>query len=100
MAAFEVDPRGRRAALYGFRVMRLGLLCALGLGLMIVSVATWQTDSLGNASGWASQHLGPHGNSIMGFGVGALFAAGGGYLLLRTVRRVRAERQAGLLPPR
>ena len=100
MGALNIDPRGRRAALYGFRIMRLGLVCVVGLGFMAASVATWNTGALGNASGWASQNLGPHGNSIVGLVFGALFAAGGGYFLLRTVRRVRAERAAGLLPPR
>ena len=55
MCALQVDPRGRRAGMYGFRIMRLGLLCVVGIALMVISITTWNTDSLGNANGWASR---------------------------------------------
>ena len=73
------------------RIIRFGILCVVGMVMLVLSLGP-KGDSIGNSTGWAYQHMGPHGNAIMGVIVGALFAAVGAWGVIRAVRRIRAAR--------
>ena len=75
----------------GVRLVRSIGICVVGLVMLFTSLGP-HGDSMGNQDGWAYQHLGPHGNAIMGVIVGSLFALLGGWMALRTIRLVRADR--------